>query len=384
VKVGIVGCGIFGASTALALARRGHAVTVFERAPGEPPAGDASSNDRSKALRFEYGEHCALYVPLVEESRRAWRELEAGWGAPLYVETGVVALARTWDPSRHERLSHEFLRDAGWPVELLDASDAHRRFPQFAFEGIEAVSWNREGGYVRALEAVRATVAAARALGVEVETGARVAEVDERPGAGIVELASGGGEAREFDAVVVCAGPWFQRLVPASAVRVRPLRQFVTYYRPPDAATSRLFEPPAFAVWMHDLVDSGWYGMPLQDGVLKVAHHEPGEPADPDAMRAVFEADRAASRAFVEANLPAVRADWYAEDRGCLYAMTDDGHFVIDRVPGGERVFVAGGGSGHGFKMGPAVGRLAADLLDGREVPAAFRAVRSAASGRVA
>ena len=378
-NVGIVGCGIFGASTALALTRRGHAVTVFDRT-ASPPAADAASNDRSKALRFEYGAHCALYVPLVEESRTAYRALEAEWGAPLYVETGVLALARAWTPERHERLSYEFLRDAGRPVELLDASEAAQRFPQFAYEGIEAVTWNPEGGYVRAAEAVRATVAAARALGVEIVGSARVADVDERPGAAIVELEDGA--AHEFDAVVVCAGPWFQRLVPASTVRVTPLRQFVTYYRPPDFAAVR-FAPPAFAVWMHDLVDSGWYGMPLQDGVLKVAHHEPGTPADPDAARAVHEADRAASRAFVAANLPAVDPSWYAEDLGCLYAMTEDGHFVIDRLPGNEHVFVAGGGSGHGFKMGPAVGRLVADLVEGGIVPMEFHASR-AASGRVA
>jgi sarcosine oxidase len=378
VKVGIVGCGIFGASTALALARRGHAVTVFDRA--EPPADDAASTDRSKALRYEYGAHCALYVPLVEESRDAWRALGEEWGAPLYVETGVVALARAFDPDRHERQSYEFLRAAGRPVERLEPAEAQRRFPQFSYHDIAAVTWNPEGGYVRAAEAVRATVAAARALGVGIVTGARVADVDERPGCAILELTAG--EAQEFDAAVVCAGPWFQRLVPESAARVRPLRQFVTYYRPP-AGQAAAFAPPAFPVWMHDLVDSGWYGMPLHDGVLKVARHEPGEPVDPDAPRVVLEEDRAASRAFVAANLPAIDPDWYAEDKGCLYAMTDDGHFVIDRVPGAAHLLVAGGGSGHGFKMGPAVGRLAADLVEGRSAPAAFHTVRSD-SGRVA
>jgi sarcosine oxidase len=382
VNVGIVGCGIFGASTALALARGGHAVTVFDRAAAALPAADAASNDRSKALRFEYGTHCALYVPLVEESRAAYRELGKDWGAPLYVETGVLALARSWDPSRHERESYEFLHAAGRPIEWLEPAEARARFPQFSYEGIAAATWNPEGGYVRAAEAVAATAAAVRALGAEIMSGARVADVDERPGAGIVELE--GGTGHEFDAVVVCAGPWFQQLVPESVVRVRPLRQFVTYYRPPDAsAAAALLAPPAFPVWMHDIVEAGWYGMPLQDGVLKVAHHEPGEPAEPDAEREVREADRAASRAFVAANLPAIDASWYAEDKGCLYAMTDDGHFVIDRVPGTQHLFVAGGGSGHGFKMGPAVGRMTADLVEGRMVPDAFRTLR-AGGGRVA
>lgn len=380
-RVGIVGCGIFGASTALALAKRGHAVTVFDRA--EPPADDAASADRSKALRFEYGAHCALYVPLVEESRAAYRALEAGWGAPLYVETGVLSLARAFDESRHERQSYDFLRATGRPIERLEIAEARRRFPQFSYEGIEAVTWNAEGGYVRASEAVRATVAAARELGVEVVTGARVEGVLDRGPDAAIGLV--GGAMHAFDAVVVCAGPWFQKLVPESVARVRPLRQFVTYYRPPDAATAAaLFAPPAFPGWMHDIVDSGWYGMPLQEGVLKVARHEPGELADPDAARVVFDADRAASRAFVAANIPAIDPSWYAEDKGCLYAMTDDGNLVIDRVPGLSHVFVAGGGSGHGFKLGPAVGRMAADLVeDTKAAPAEFRTT-AARSGRVA
>ncbi|MEO6463424.1 MAG: FAD-dependent oxidoreductase [Candidatus Eisenbacteria bacterium] len=380
-KVGIVGSGIFGASTALALARRGHGVTVFDRA-ADPPADDAASADRSKALRFEYGAHCALYVPLVEESRAAYRALEAGWGAPLYVETGVLALARSWDVSRHERQSYEFLRAAGRPIELLEPDEARRRLPQFSYDGIEAVTWNPEGGYVRASEAVRATVVAARELGVEVVGGARVEGVRDRGPEAAIGLV--GGTMHAFDAVVVCAGPWIQQLVPEPVIRVRPLRQFVTYYRPPDATAAARFAPPAFPVWMHDLADSGWYGMPLQDGVLKVARHEPGEPADPDAARVVIDEDREASRAFVAANIPALDSSWYAEDRGCLYAMTDDGNLVIDRVPGASSLFVAGGGSGHGFKMGPAVGRMAAGLLaDGTDVPEEFR-VGSARTGRVA
>ncbi len=396
-NIGIVGCGIFGASAALVMAGRGHHVTAFDR--GGPPADDAASNDRSKALRFEYGAHCALYVPLVEESRAAYRALAEAHGAPLYIETGILALARAFDESRHERLSYDFLRAAGRPISLLDTRVAEKRFPQFNWDGIAAATWNPEGGYVRAAEATRATVAAARGLGADIRGHAAVAEIDERPGAAIVELE--GGESHEFDAVLVCGGPRLGRFLPADAVkaRVRPTRQLVTYYRPPSATAAALFAPAAvpnadpagFPVWMHDIVDSGWYGMPLQDGLLKVARHVPGEPVDPDAPRVVTDEDRKLSLDFVAANVPAIRPEWYAEDLGCLYAMTDDGNFLIDRVPGASALFVAGGGSGHGFKMGPAVGRMAADCVEAGGAPEAgaakvaaeFRA-DAARTGRVA
>lgn len=375
-NVGVVGAGIFGLSSALELQRRGHRVTVFDRAM--PPAEDAASNDRSKALRFEYGAECPLYAPLVGEARDRYRALEAGFARPLYVETGVLALAARWDESRHEWLSHNYLAEHGWPVELFTPAEARARFPQFSYDGITAVTWNAQGGYVRAAEAVKATLAALREAGGVIVAPARVLGVDEDAGEARVTLAGGAGRFA-FDAVVVCAGAWFRALVPVREDFVRPTRQYVTYYRPPDDRSARL-AAPAFCVWMYDLAESGWYGMPLDDGVLKVARHHPGETADPDAPRVVTDADREASRAFVKRHVPAIDPSWYAEDRGCLYALTDDGNFIMDRVPHTARVFAAGGGSGHGFKLGPAVGRLAADLVETGTPPvSAFRfdAVRS-------
>ena len=353
-KVGIVGAGIFGLSSALALQRRGHRVTVFDRQM--PPAQDAASTDRTKALRFEYGSACPLYVPLVEEARTLYRALDPS----LYVETGVLALAAAWDESRHEWESHNYLVEHGWPVQLWEPAQARERFPQFNYDGIAAVTWDPQGGYVRAEAAVRATLKAFREAGGVVVAPMRVTAVEESAEAAEIAVP---GESFEFDRVLVCAGAWFRALGLARDDFVRPTRQAVTYYRPPSDALER-FAAPAFPVWMHDLTDSGWYGMPLEDGLLKVARHRPGEPADPDAPRTVPPEEREASRAFVARALPAIRGNWYAEDRGCLYAMTDDGNFVIDGVPGRTRIYIAGGGSGHGFKLGPAVGRLAADMVE--------------------
>jgi glycine/D-amino acid oxidase-like deaminating enzyme len=368
-KVGVVGAGIFGLSAALELARRGHAVTVFDRAA--PPAEDGASNDHSKALRFEYGAACPLYVPLVAEARDRYRALEKGAGKALYIETGVLGLAAEFDETSHEFLSHNYLVEHEWPVELWTPDEARARFPQFSYAGITAVTWNAEGGYVRAAEAVRATAAAAREAGVAIAVPSRVRAVEplERSGARVV-LDVGGTHA--FDAVVVAIGAWWRTLFGDAAARVRPTEQFVTYYRPARAEAAR-FAPPAFPVWMHDLRESGWYGMPLENGLVKVARHAPGALADPDAPREVTDADRATSRAFVERHIPAIDPAGYAEDRGCLYALTEDGNFLIDRMPDAPRIVVAGGGSGHGFKLGPTVGRLAADLVEGEEPISAFR-----------
>ncbi len=371
-NVGVVGAGIFGLSSALELARRGHRVTVFDRRV--PPAEDAASTDRSKALRFEYGAASPLYVPLVAESRAAYRALEAGRGlaaGDLYEECGVLTLARVFDETRHEWMSHNYLIEHGWPVEVWTPAHARSRFGQFAYTDVAAVTWNPQGGYVRAARAVAATRDAARDAGAMLVAPAAVGAIDELPGAAQVRLA--GGETLAFDVVLVCAGAWFARLVAEPAEFVRPTAQFVTYYRPPGARAAA-FAPPAFCVWLFDQGEVSWYGMPLDDGVLKVARHHGGHAADPDAPRAVSDADRAQSKAFVARDLPAIDPAWYADDRGCLYAMTDDGNFVVDRLPGRGRLFAAGGGSGHGFKLGPAVGRLAAELIETGQPPvSAFR-----------
>jgi glycine/D-amino acid oxidase-like deaminating enzyme len=372
-RVGVVGAGIFGLSAALELARRGHAVVVFDRAA--PPVPDGASTDHSKALRFEYGAACPLYVPLVAEARDRYRSLEHGAGRALYVETGVLGLSAGFDDTSHEALSHNYLVEHDWPVELWTPAEARARFPQFSYDGISAVTWNPEGGYVRAADAVRAPAAAAREAGATLAAPGRVRAVEPIGDAGArtgARVALAAGEAHEFDMVVVAVGAWWRTLFGESLARVRATRQYVTYYRPAAADAAR-FTPPAFPVWMHDLRASGWYGMPLENGLVKVARHAPGSLADPDAPREVRDGDRVESRAFVAEHLPAIDPLSYAEDRGCLYALTEDGNFLLDRLPECARIVVAGGGSGHGFKLGPTVGRLAADLVEGEEPRSAFR-----------
>jgi sarcosine oxidase len=287
----------------------------------------------------------------------------------------VLTLARRFEETMPEWMSHNYLIEHGWPVEVWPPEQARARFPQFAYRDVAVATWNPQGGYVRAARAVEATRDAAREAGAMIVAPAPVQAIDELPGAAQVTLADGA--SFDFDVVLVCAGAWFAKLIAEPAEFVRPTLQFVTYYRPP-ADRANAFRAPALPVWLYDQGSGqgggSWYGMPLDDHVVKVARHHGGQAADPDAPRVVTDADRALSRAFVADHLPAIDPAWYAGDLGCLYAMTDDGNFVLDRLPGRGRLFAAGGGSGHGFKFGPAVGRLAADLVTSGQAPiSAFR-----------
>ena len=185
--------------------------------------------------------------------------------------------------------------------------------------------------------------------------------IDERPSdVGIVH-----DDGRSvFDRVVVAAGPWVGRLLPELGTKVMVTRQG----NAPDRAREReAFAHGVFPVWNFDPDGDGWYGFPLlREGCVKIAKDRPGEIVDPDVDRGGTEGFFDEAMAFLRARIPEMAAGRVVEGRTCLYTSTPDDHFMIDRVPGRERVFVAGGGSGHGFKFGGSIGPVIADAVEDR------------------
>jgi glycine/D-amino acid oxidase-like deaminating enzyme len=366
VKIGIAGGGIFGVASALELARRGHTVELFERST--LPAPDASSTDISKAIRMEYGAATALYAPMVERALARWRQVEQAAGRGLLHLPGVLFLASAFDESRFEWQSVEALRARGHRPEVLEARDARRRWPQFSWDGLCVGVYNPEGGWLEASAAVLALAELARAAGAKLLEGQRVEGIDEGPaGAGLWV----GGERRRFDAALVCAGPWVSRLLPQLGGHARVSRQHVSLWRPADAAP---FHGDAFPVWIHDMLEEGWYGFPASSqGIVKISLHRRSETVQPDAAREGDPSFLAAARQFVRRSLPALDPASPLSGRVCLYTSSPRGDLVFDRVPDASRLYVAGLGSGHGFKFGPVLGELAADMLERDDVPAALR-----------
>jgi glycine/D-amino acid oxidase-like deaminating enzyme len=358
-NVTIVGGGVYGVSAALALAARRHAVTLYEAS--DLPGRDAASRDISKALRAGYGPDTPTYAPLVAQARARWLDLQARRGRTLYHECGHLALATNFRPGFFEHDGWAWLSAHGHPLERLDPAEAQRRFPALRCHGVAECLFDPLAGWLDPLEAIAALAAAAEDAGA---TLCAHAPVD--------DLAALGG-----DAVLLAAGAWAARLAPAGRVPVRPTRQHETFFRPADVAPLAGGRLP---LWSLDLALQGWYGFPpAPGGVVKVACHLLGPDVDPDVARGGDEAEMRRTEAFVADRLPALRGA-PRDGRACLYAMTTDGHFLFDALPplrpGGPRLFVAGGGSGHGFKFGPLLGEWAADLVEGAPVPAPFRAAR--------
>ena len=172
-----------------------------------------------------------------------------------------------------------------------------------------------------------------------------------------------GAEVRA-DHVVVAAGAWTTKLVTGIDACLRSVGQPVFHLRPSDP---ELFAPERFPVFTADVTRTGYYGFPInRDGVVKIAKHGVGVPIDPDAPRAVTEAQETNLRDFLQDTFPTLVDAPIVHTRLCLYADSQDGDFWIARDPDRDGLTVATGGSGHGFKFGPVFGPIIADAVEGR------------------
>lgn len=364
-KIAVIGAGVFGTCSALELQRRGHEVTLFER--GRVPQIDASSTDISKAIRVEYGTACPLYAPMAERAMERWQAIEKEASVRLLHRPGILMLASRFDESRLEWQSWRYLNDRGYRIEILDPTEAKKRWPQFNYEGIAVAYYNSWGGFLEAAKAVETVTNLARAAGVRLVEWVKVSGFSEVNGQVRVWVRV---EGEIYDAALVAVGPWVAELLPELKSEVQISKQQLTYYRPSNVND---FREEAFPVWSYDLVEEGWYGFPITpEGILKLSKHRYGYPVHPDVERDVDDAFVSESNAFVRQALPALDPSSYSHGKVCLYTNSRNGDFIIDRAPGYNRLYVAGAGSGHAFKFGPVLGELAADIIEGREVPAAF------------
>lgn len=343
----IAGAGIFGASAALALIRRGHRVRLVD--PGPLPHDRAASTDISKLVRMDYGSD-AFYTDLMASAFEGWRGLNKAFGRTLYHEDGVVMLKSSeLKAGSFEGDSARLIEERGFALEHLDRKQISARLPAWS-ERYTHGYVNPVGGWAESGEVVRAMLGLARAEGAEVIEGKKITSLADVDGA---------------DEVVVAAGAWTPALVPGLREIMWPIAQPVFHFAPKN---KERFSPPLFLPWAADISDTGWYGFPLnKDGILKIANHGPGTQVDPDGSRAVAEGEEARFRAFLAQSLPELSDVEVVGSKLCLYADTFDGNFLIDRHPEMKNVIVASGGSGHGFKFAPVLGELIADVVEGNE-----------------
>ena len=356
--VAVVGAGVFGAWVALHLARRGKRVLLVDgNGPGH---SRSSSGDESRIIRMGYGAE-EIYTRWSQRSLIQWKELFAATGnEALFQNTGVLWMAAAGDPTL--RATREVLTRCGVKFREFDREALASKYPQIGLEGVAEGIFEPESGVLMARRAVAATVAEAVRIGAEF----RAAAIREPRGTGeLREIASTRGETFAASEFVFACGAWLKRLFPKIlGQRIFVTRQAVFYMSIP--AGDARFSAAALPTWL--IQNDECYGMPdLESRGLKVALDRHGEPVDPDTQsRLVTSEEIAEMREYVARRFPSLKDTPIAETRVCQYENTSNGDFLVDRHPELSNVWFTGGGSGHGFKHGPAVGEyVAGQLVDG-------------------
>ncbi len=354
--VAVVGSGVFGVWTAYQVRRRGARVALID-AHG-PANSRSSSGDESRIIRMGYGDD-EIYTRSAVRSLSLWRQLFAKTGAPLFSQTGVLWLAH--EDHSYPLLTAETLQRVGVKCEVLTPNEAASRYPQFSFEGVSCAVFEPESGALLARQAVQAVFREVIRSGVEYVLDAVVAPV----AANKLDLVrTTNGRRISAQTFVFACGPWLPKLFPdLLAQRIRPTRQEVFYFGAP--AGDARFAPSAMPTWIDFKHEA--YGLPdLEGRGLKCAIDRHGEEFDPDTGdRIASKAGLTETRQYLARRVPGMKGAPLVESRVCQYENTSNGDFLIDRHPDFENVWLVGGGSGHGFKHGPAVGEYVAARIAG-------------------
>jgi glycine/D-amino acid oxidase-like deaminating enzyme len=340
----VVGAGVFGASTARALALRGWDVALVEQyVPGT--VRSASGGD-TRLLRASHGA-VEWYARLAWRAREQWLELQDARGVRLFEPVGLAWFAAR--PDGFEARSLRALERLGIPCAWLTPDEARALYPSLAVDDLHGVLYEPEAGVLHARRATQVLVEDAVEQGVRLEHG-RVAPAE--PPAG--------------DVVVWACGAWLPALFP-DHVQLTISRRDVFQFGA-DAAWAGT---PGFCDY-----DGAFYGHGELGGLgVKIAPDIDGGEVDPDTLERLPSPEREReARAYAARRFPSLARAPIVGARVCQYSLTADTHFLFDRHPERPGWWLLGGGSGHGFKHGPALGDYVADCLEGR-TPEPFHAL---------
>ncbi len=355
--VAVIGAGVFGAWTAYTLARSGKSVVLLD-SYGASNAR-ASSGGESRIIRMGYGPD-ELYTRWSMRSLALWQEFFGRIGEPLFCRTGMLWMAGEGEKYPHDCEAN--FKKLGVKYERFERADLEKRYPQIAFG--KKITWGLyepDSGVLLARRAVQAVVQAAQKSGTEYKIDAVTAPASDGRLASVTTLS---GEKISAGTFVFACGPWLPKVFPGIlGERIFPTRQEVFFFGAPPGDTR--FAPPAMPAWI--CLGDEIYGMPdLENRGVKIAVDRHGPLIDPDtANRVPTPEAQQAARAYMGERFPGMKNAPVVESRVCQYENTSNGDFLVDRHPSFENVWLVGGGSGHGFKHGPAMGAYVAARLAG-------------------
>lgn len=349
----ILGMGVMGSAAAYHLARAGQRVLALEQFEVDHTNG--SSIDASRIFRHAY-DHPA-YVALARAAYPLWHALEDETGAHLMRYTGALDWGRP--DTKTLAAFKETVEATGVEHEWLTPEEVAKRFPQYRLDEDMMAIYHADAGYLAAERCVMTLAQEAQKHGAVIQTNARVQEVIAHADSVTVRTAS---ESYSAARLIITAGSWSSQLLSQLGLNLplMPTRQQVIYFETQDLAQ---FEPDRFPVYIaHG--EPWYYGLPSVEGSgLKTAIHNLTEATDPDHMDRTVSAEAIEhARQFLRRYIPLADSA-PRSTRTCLYTMTPDEHFIIDRHPAHPHIAIGAGFSGHGFKFGILVGQILMDLV---------------------
>jgi glycine/D-amino acid oxidase-like deaminating enzyme len=355
--IAVVGAGAFGGWTALHLVESGARVTLLDAwGPGN---SRASSGGETRIMRGTYGPD-QPYTKLAARALKLWQKYERRWKRQFLHRTGVLWMVSNRDDA-YERGSLEALRQGGIRFQELSTPEMKKRWPQVNFAGVYWGIFEPECGYLDARASCQAVVDAfVAAGGTYRQIGVLPSGLESAP---LRNLILSDGSPLKADYYLFACGPWLGKLFPEALGKIiRPTKQDIFFFGA-SAGDSR-FDDTHLPVW-GDHGERFFYGIPGSDRRgFKVADDTRGRTFDPTSgERVVSQATLKRIREYIAFRFPAMKNAPLIETRVCQYEQTRDSNFIVDCHPRMENVWLLGGGSGHGFKHGPALGEMMANLI---------------------
>jgi glycine/D-amino acid oxidase-like deaminating enzyme len=356
--IAVIGAGAFGGWTALYLLRSGARVTLLDA--WGPGSSRASSGGETRIMRGAYGPD-QPYTKLAARALDLWKLHEVQWKRKFFFPIGVLWMVEAKSGDAFERGSLPLLKDAGIPFEQLAVNELVRRWPQINFENIEWGIYEPQSGYLLARASAQTVVEQFVAEGGEYRQ-AMVAAQDLDSGHWKTLMLSDS-TTIVADRYVFACGPWLGKLFPQTVgPHFVSTKQDVFFFGTP--ADDPRYNEGNVPVWA-DHGNHFIYGIPGNQGRgFKVADDTRGPEFDPTSgQRLVSEDGLAAAHRYVAYRFPGMKDAPLVETRVCQYENTTDHNLIVDRHPDNANVWIVGGGSGHGFKHGPALGEMVAKLV---------------------
>jgi sarcosine oxidase len=369
-EIVVVGAGAFGGWTALHLREKGASVTLVDAyGPGN---SRASSGGETRQIRAGY-EDREMYTRWVLRAYEAWKARETEFGRRLFYETGRLLLAPEWNDSL--KATQRVLDKFKVPNEVLTPAELRRRYPQMNPEGLGIALFEPTTGVLKAREGCIAVAEAFQKKGGRFRIAK--AKPGRTSGGRLLDITLGDGSPLAASTFVFACGPWLGKVFPdVFQKKLFTPRRDVFFFGTP--AGDDRFSYPNFPNYSED--DSlGYYGFPDIDQrgfkVCPVGERTVFDPDTDERVVSAYQVKRA--RDYLALRFPALKDQPVIESRVCQLEMSVDEHFVIQKHPAFDNVWIAGAGSGHGYKHGPVVGEYVADRVLGQdrqpELEAVFR-----------